>query len=240
MRTTHITSLLFQHAFCGGIAPGAPAREVLDLLRAQGAEFLDHGGQPVTEPTEFLSEDGHILSSVHLQYRTLVADCSPLGAAQRRGQAPDAGGSGSFAYLTDSRSVVLRQNAHFPDGRSPDRMADGLLALALDLYPGLRPAYGWVDEDGWNMLPDSVLGAMRPVYLYWATFYGPAWVAKLGRDFLLGAPGWRVVDLGDGGLLHVATESYLDWWQEDQAALLSYFRRRYPKAHLYRATPYPF
>jgi hypothetical protein len=38
----------------------------------------------------------------------------------------------------------------------------------------------------------------------------------------------------------VATESYLQWWREDQAALLAYFRRRYPKAHLYRATPVPY
>jgi hypothetical protein len=240
-RTTHITQLQFRHDYCTGIAPGAPAQEVLDLLRAQGAAFLDLGGQPIGDPVEYTDDDGKpFIDPPYLQYRTLAPECSTLGAASPRARSPDAGGSGSFGYFADSQSVKVSQWAEFPDGRSPDWMAEGLLALAVDLYPALRPAYGWVDEFGWNVLPDSVVAALRPVYLYWATFYGPAWVDRLGRDFLLGAPGWRVVDLEDGGLLHVATESYEQWWQEDQAALLSYFRRRYPKAHLYRATPVPY
>jgi hypothetical protein len=241
VRTTRVTRLQFRHAFCGGIAPGTAAREVLDLLRGQGAAFLDLGGQPIGDPVEYTDEEGKpCIVSPYLQYRTLAPECSSSGASNPGARSLDAGGSGSFAYFSDSQSVKVGQWAEFPDGRSPDRLADGLLALAVDLYPALRPAYGWVDEDGWNMLPDSVIAALRPVYLYWATFYGPAWVAKLGREFLLGAPGWRVVDLGDGGLLHVATESYPEWWQTDQTALLDYFRQRYPKAHLYRATPVPY
>jgi hypothetical protein len=62
----------------------------------------------------------------------------------------------------------------------------------------------------------------------------------MGRTFLKGAPGWASVDLTDGGILHVSTESYRDWWDHEQPDLLAYFRRKYPKIQIYRAQPIPY
>ena len=48
-----------------------------------------------------------------------------------------------------------------------------------------------------------------PPMLYGANFFGPEMVARLGREFLLQAPCWRVVELDDGGVLLVASKSFL-------------------------------
>ena len=61
-----------------------------------------------------------------------------------------------------------------------------------------------------------------------------------GREFLKDAPGWVSVNLSDGGILHVSTESYRDWWENDQLEALAYFRQRFPKLQIYRAQPIPW
>ena len=128
----------------------------------------------------------------------------------------------------------------FRIGTDLDGVATGLLALALHFYPCLRPIYGWVDEWGWNLPEGKALAAHRPRYLFWANFFGPEYVKAVGRDFLKGAPGWASVDLEDGGILHVATESYQAWWENDQPELLAYFRQQFPKVQIYRAQPIPY
>ena len=72
-------------------------------------------------------------------------------------------------------------------------------------------------------------------YIFWANFYGPAYVEKYGRKFLLGAPGWKKEELDDGGILYVVTESYYDWWTKPPKDVLDYFRTQVPGIKLYRA-----
>ncbi len=79
------------------------------------------------------------------------------------------------------------------------------------------------------------LGPRDLRFVFWANVFGPEHVAFLGRDFLLDAPGWRCADLPGGGLLYVATESYLDWWHNDRVEVRDYFSQRVPGIQLFRA-----
>ena len=112
------------------------------------------------------------------------------------------------------------------------------MSLALDLYPLLRPIYGWIDEVGCNTPKQADVAAYNLRWLLWANFFGPEYVRLLGEDFLSAAPGWRLVEFSDGGLLYVATESFLDWCYADQEEILSHFRAKVPEIQLYRAEPF--
>ena len=74
--------------------------------------------------------------------------------------------------------------------------------------------------------------------LFWANLFGPRHVERLGRDFLQKAPGWRLIELPDGGLIYIATESYMEWWHHDFTAFRDYFRQRLPDIEIYRGEPF--
>jgi hypothetical protein len=87
--------------------------------------------------------------------------------------------------------------------------AQNLLDLAQALYPNLLPSYGWVDEDEalGRWIEDVV--KIRLKVIGWASFFGPPYVAKYGRDFLLGLPGWKTEELPDGGVFHQLSPTIL-------------------------------
>jgi len=85
--------------------------------------------------------------------------------------------------------------------------AQNLLKLALSLYPHLSPSYGWVDEDEAEDRWVTEAIAAKLKVIGWANFFGPPYVNKYGRDFLLGLPGWKVEELADGGVFHQLTPS---------------------------------
>jgi hypothetical protein len=145
-----------------------------------------------------------------------------------------------WGSISGERRGLVLKTPNLTDSSPADAIATGLLALATHLYPHLRSEYGWVDEGGWNAPQGKALASPDPKYLFWANFFGPDRVKAMGRDFLKAAPGWVSVDLEDGGILHVATESYQEWWNNDQPELLAYFRRKYPKVQIYRAQPIPY
>lgn len=85
--------------------------------------------------------------------------------------------------------------------------AQNLLKLALSLYPHLSPSYGWVDEDEAEDRWVTEAIAAKLKVIGWANFFGPPYVNKYGRDFLLGLPGWKVEELAGGGVFHQLTPS---------------------------------
>lgn len=78
------------------------------------------------------------------------------------------------------------------------------LDLGIGLYAVLRPAFGWLDFcqlSGFTGFDDVEL--VQVPHIYWANYFGPAHVAKLGRERLMAAPAWSVEQLDDGGILYV-------------------------------------
>lgn len=87
--------------------------------------------------------------------------------------------------------------------------AQSLLRVALSLYPQLSPGFGWVDEpwgDG-RYIKEALDVKLK--LIGWANFFGPPFVEKYGREFLLGLPGWKIEELDDGGIFHQLAPSIL-------------------------------
>lgn len=77
------------------------------------------------------------------------------------------------------------------------------LDIGKSLYEVLQPTFGWVDFDYGLFTTHEDIEALELPTLYWANFFGPAYVNKIGRDKILSAPAWAIEELADGGLLYV-------------------------------------
>jgi hypothetical protein len=227
---------------CKGISPVGGAKEAIASLQQVGGEFIRLIDlQPHPDPTERIDAKGNIFASaLSFRHPALQMDAHTLTTVHSRGLSPDTKPWAGFSFIQESRYISFVQSAT-PEDRSPrlvDRIALGQLSLACDLYPLMRPKYGWIDELGFNLPKEHDIAANKLRLLLWANFFGPEFVQLLGKDFLAGAPGWRLVDLEDGGCLYVVTESYLEWYEMDQEEILSYFRRKVPEMQRYRAYTY--
>ncbi len=106
-------------------------------------------------------------------------------------------------------------HAYCPDalGENPEHHSQGFLHLGKRLYRTVRPRYGWIERlTFWN--PEKAgyttwedVEKLGLPHIYWTNFFGPAYVEKLGKEFLIQAPGWQVEELDDGGLAYVLSPS---------------------------------
>ncbi len=196
-----VEALELELSFCERLDPDQGAAQLIRLIRQHGGEFLKWNRREVEpHPLPDLTR-----LFVHIEHDLLRPD---ILTPPRRGR-----GQASLGFVPDSLTVIISQNVSFPDLRRVDPVALGLLDLGRRLYPDLRPRYGWIDERSGNVPEDSEIAAMRLQYIFWVNFWGPAYAERYGRDFLRGAPGWRVEELEDGGILYVTTASYVQWWR---------------------------
>jgi len=82
-----------------------------------------------------------------------------------------------------------------------DVFAGFFLEVAKAIYPILRPAIGIVDYSGG--VPGTIfkeVSARKTKRIYWATFLGPDYVNKFGKEYFLNAPVWKKETLPDGGI----------------------------------------
>jgi hypothetical protein len=86
---------------------------------------------------------------------------------------------------------------------NPARYSRFFLDIGKRLYEILRPTFGWIDFDYGLRTTHEDIEALELPTLYWANFFGPAYVDKIGRDKILSAPAWAIEELPDGGLLYV-------------------------------------
>lgn len=164
-------------------------RCVLHALRASGGFFLKREGstsRTVEDPVQVLTE------AWPMPYEW----CHELLLERRGGLVsvlPHVGG-GMVSVLVDSSDVSQGIVA---------RKARNLIVLARMLWPLLCPQFGWVDFTGWNSPTDQAITRRKLTKIMWATFFGPEYIRKYGREFLLGAPGWKKEELEPEGILYI-------------------------------------
>lgn len=117
------------------------------------------------------------------------------------------GGSGCTSIVeahTDDTAMFTQKQWE------PEDNARRLLELAKVIYNTIHPRFAWVERCHWKgyTTPEDAVQLRLP-HLYWANFFSPAYVEKLGQDFLMNAPGWRKERLADGGILYVLTPSLM-------------------------------
>ena len=108
-------------------------------------------------------------------------------------------GAKDRAYIRTSTQSTM----FWREGNDNLQSCSFLLEVSKQLYYLLNPTFGWVDlYFGWTTTHDDV-ESLSLRHLYWANFFSPKFVKKLGRKKLLNAPAWKVEELTDGGIFYL-------------------------------------
>lgn len=101
-----------------------------------------------------------------------------------------------------------RSDPGLPEGLA-EAYAQDLLQKTLEMTDSFRPAFAHVGasvevKNAWRIFHER----LQVPHVWWANVFGPPYVEKYGRDFLLDAPGYRVEELEDGSVLYQVTERF--------------------------------
>jgi hypothetical protein len=102
-----------------------------------------------------------------------------------------------YAYSEDT-ALFIQKKLH------REFYAQRFLNVGTQMYNVLQPEFGWMERcpsRGYTKLQD--VGSLKIPHIYWANFFGPSYVKKVGEEFLMDAPGWKKDSLDDGGILYV-------------------------------------
>lgn len=195
----------------------------IDLIKSVGGRFIDETtGQEIDDPVTYGIELGSIDEEALFLH--------PLLPSQVR----------RYPSLERPRLTVVNEVAGFwiecytelYEAQIVEETAHGLLEIGKSLYHMLLPRYGHVDghtDVTEETMLTSHIKELRLPFIMWANFFGPEYVQKYGKDFLLNAPGWLKEELPDGGVLYVVGPSLLDRWSvADKQEVEAYFRRGVP------------
>ncbi|WP_322815464.1 hypothetical protein [Chloroflexus sp.] len=100
------------------------------------------------------------------------------------------------------RKVLFEDQQHFTEP-----LAQRLVELGQALYPMVRLGLGFVDGDNEVDPKDALKLSLNHIAL--VNFFGPAYVAKYGRDFLPSLPGYKTELLPDGGVFHQLSPTFV-------------------------------
>ncbi len=172
--------------------------EAVAAIRTTGGEFLTwepNGYRLGLDPGVRPDAEGNLFpGAADFRHPALRMDqISQLRICSLRLPADTPPWAGMY-FIKEDRLMNFSQCADPDDQRLVDPMALGQLLLLSTLCPLTLPAYGWIDERGAN-LPNMRTGGLGPSdlrFVFWANVFGPEYVAHLGRDFLLEAPGWQL------------------------------------------------
>ncbi|WP_448600889.1 hypothetical protein [Thermoflexus hugenholtzii] len=127
---------------------------------------------------------------------------------------PELGGLGRH-YI---RTINNNEPYFWEPEKDPEKYARFYLDIGKGLYTILQPTFGWIEWDlEWLPTRHEDIENLRLPALYWANFFGPPYVQKLGREKILKAPAWRIEELPDGGLLYILASS--PGWCKEQVSL---------------------
>lgn len=217
--------------FCAEIGSGGVPR-ALELVKIIGGHFVDEVTReeiddPMTHVTRFPGGERHGVETGGLGPRIpFVHPLLPYETSLRYHEGP------ILRLLNEVDAFCIHCYVEPLSAQKVEQMALGLLEVGKQLYPMLKPTYG--DIDGWievteEEMLDSHVEQRKLPYLMWANFFGPEYIQKYGKEFLMNAPGWLKEELPDGGVLYVVGPSLLDRWSVvSKQEVEAYFRRGVP------------
>lgn len=190
----HLGNLLAQHGFQMAVYP-IPGGEGVVL---KGTEIGDYLVQ--TWPKE-VQERSPVWGDMPIPYgRTLLA----IGMEELQW-------SLSLGFKAGHMRAMIGGlvDFEFRDQRAwVEPFARRLLELAQSLYPELQSAITVICETGTAPSFEDVL-QRKLKHINWVNIFGPPYVEKYGRDFLLGLPGYRTEAWADGSIYHQLSPTFL-------------------------------
>ncbi len=187
--------------------------QILDVV--QDAEFrveIIEVGSLVTERFAFWRHyDKQVLRELHIAYEKrdlsfmAIDNLSHIILAFQVDWSLSDTGKPEHAWIrayTDETIMFTRKEL------DPEHHSRRFLHLGEQLYTVVQPVFGWIERcplSGYTASED--VEKLEVPHLYWANFFGPEYVRKVGREYLLNAPGWKKEGLENGGFLYVLSPS---------------------------------
>jgi len=144
----------------------------------------------------------------------------------------------SVALIPESGYLMLMVDANYIDNRVNEEHAQALLKFAFNLYSILQPVFCWVDGAGYDTPNEKEIATLSSLKIMWANFYGPEYVDKYGREFLLNAPGWKKEELNDGGIAYIISPNYLNRTEIVSAKEITAYFKPKTKVKIYNPVPF--
>lgn len=112
-------------------------------------------------------------------------------------------------YLEIELNGPLFQKEPLMETGLGERYMQDLLRKALEVYPIFRAAFAEIGAQYDLRNPVKTFKEEHRIpRISWTNVFGPPYVEKYGRDFLLDAPGHRAEELEDGSILYQVTERF--------------------------------
>lgn len=168
---------------------------------------------PYTEITETGSVNGWI------DYRHPDLENSPVVQLSPRAfcaQYRDGIHDNSF---TLSSHYIGEDDSGFPELASG--LEDRWLGFFRWLIPNVNPKLALIDYTWGTVFSEKQLEATELRKLFWVTYFGPEYVAKYGKQFLLATPCWKAESLHDGVLLQI-TDHFLEFFKNEPTESLKH------------------
>jgi|SRR5690554_1404431 len=113
----------------------------------------------------------------------------------------------TLAVSTEDSFLFIFGHPDFEEKKKNELCVSNLYELTEKLVAKYSFKYGYFDLSGDDYLSEKSIKSAQIRKIFWANFYGRPWVEKYGKDFLLGAPGWKKEELPDGTIKYILTES---------------------------------
>ncbi|WP_372724159.1 hypothetical protein [Novipirellula sp.] len=106
------------------------------------------------------------------------------------------------------------------------QLATGRVEFLKLIVSKMGVKIAFVDDVWGTKFTDKSLDEVKCRHLFWTTYFGPRYVEKYGREFLLNTPAFKTEEL-EGGVLITVTEKFLDFALNDPNETLKYLRQEF-------------
>ncbi|GIV82921.1 MAG: hypothetical protein KatS3mg051_2275 [Anaerolineae bacterium] len=178
----------------------------MEAVAARGAEFWTRDKKRPAPREEWadivqawIQEDRHPLAEWRVSLSLRFEDLPEVFLHFSITQFNDGGNKFEIGTLLD---FEFKDERHLVEPT-----AQRILELSRLLYPMTQPWFGFIDANN-PILPRDVL-KRRLKHVGWVNFFGPPYVEKYGRDFLLALPGYKTELLPDGGVFHQLSPTFV-------------------------------
>ncbi|NLW09840.1 MAG: hypothetical protein GX036_08290 [Firmicutes bacterium] len=141
----------------------------------------------------------------------------------------------ALAFYVEPGNLYLYGDVNFEEEEKNKLSAATLFSLVETIMPMFSFAFGFFDMAGYSRLSEEAIASAQISTVFWANFFGKSYIERYGKEFLLGAPGWKKEELSDGTIEYVLTGDLFTFPDPSlEEEIKEYFA---PKAEIKRFKP---
>jgi hypothetical protein len=115
----------------------------------------------------------------------------------------------NLSFMRQSPNLLLTSSASFTSPAKNREAVSTILPVLEKVLSLLSFQYGFLDV--YTDIPDDkTITSLKLPFIFWMNFFGASYISIYGKDFLLGAPGFRTSELSDGTIEYVVSNDLFE------------------------------